>query len=432
MPGFEKEHLPLLRKVPIDAIVGDNKSETNRPGWFRYFWSEAYAWEADFLRKCEPVLLLFSSLFELPAAWARPAMGGWTQAKLKEMEAALPGLVLKRVRDWDAVPPQVLYDALLALLSVGFNRIPIAKNSTIATNDTSVEMAKYLKKFDHSRKVQLGWRGDTRRFTDLVASGGFICKAESMGNNYAANLNMRQPWHPFSKLSIRSDMWYRRVSSDNCKQTIISVTEDFKTAAVFPQLSELHIFPGNEVKQDVAALVNVTPALRSKLAEVTVRRSTGEQVVLLRAADTVQIFLCVLDGVYFDTREAQEKYSRAVPFNEMAVREVPSDNLLAAVTYVRVHHGTTNGEGFTALYDAAASVEVRNELVMRKTASHYTGPQLYQAALMEYERARQSFTAAWSEVGASKAGAKIDMGAPGISTVLEVKVLSDNSVLFRA
>ena len=432
MPNFEDVHLPYLRRLPIGMIVGDNSDETNRPGWFRYFWSEAYLWEADFLRKCQPIVPLFTSIFELPKEWERPAVGGWTKERLAAIEKSLPNVKLKRVRDWDSIPPAILYEALLALLSVGFNRIPITKNSTIATNDTSMEMAKYLKKFDHTRKVQLGWRGDTREFADLVKSGGFICKAESMGNNYAARINMRQPWHPFSKLSIRSDMWFRRVSSDNCKQTIISVTQDFKTSAVFPQLSEQHIFPGSEEKADIQALVLNQPALRQKLAEVKVRRSTGAVTTLLRAADTVQIFLCLLDGVYFDTKEAQEKYSGAVPFNEMAVREVPSDNILAAITYVRVHHGTTNGEGFTALYHAADSVEVREDIIRRKTAAHFTGPQLFQAAQLEYETAKQSFTAAWSEVGATKAGAKVDAGAPGISTILEVKQLSNGAVIYSA
>lgn len=206
MAAFEKVYLPYIRRIPLAKIVLSNTSETNEQGWFSYFWSEAYLWKADFLRQGEPVLALFNVLFELPKEWERPGLGGWTQAKLKEMERAADMIVLKRKREWSAVPHEALFNALLALLTIGFRRIPISMNSTIATSDTSLEMAKYLKKFDHSKKIQLGRRGDTRKLSDLITGGGFICKAESMANNYAAKINMRQPWHPFSKLSIRCDI----------------------------------------------------------------------------------------------------------------------------------------------------------------------------------------------------------------------------------
>ncbi|CDH44043.1 MAG: hypothetical protein IPL59_11595 [Candidatus Competibacteraceae bacterium] len=437
MAAFEKVHLPFIRKIPLSKIVPNNNSETNHQGWFSYFWSEAYIWEADFLKHGEPVIALFTALFDLPKEWEPPAVGGWTQAKLKDAEQATGAIQLNRKREWNTVSNEILFNALLALLTIGFRRIPISRNSTIATDDTSLEMAKYLKKFDHSKKVQLGWRGDMRKLADLINGGGFICKAESIANNYAASINMRQPWHPFSKLSIRCDMWYRRVSADNCKQTVISVTTDFKTASVFPQVSELHIFPGVEMKQDIAQLVRDGKVDRTKLCEVTVQRASGERKVLLRAADQAQIFLCLLNGTYFDTKEAQEKFSEAVAFNELAMREVPADDILASITYVRIHHGTSNGEGYTAIYDPAVSIEVRADLFQRKTAPHCTGPQLYQAGLMEYERAKQTFTAAWSEEGASRAGSRLDdvdditkVKVAGVSTVVEVKRLSDNKILY--
>jgi hypothetical protein len=430
---FSEVHMKAISKIPKAEIAGNPSDLYSPAGWFSYFWSEAYLWEADFAREHAGILPLFNQLFQIPAGWEPPKVGGITQKFQADLLTSAPQVKLTSKKSWEAVAagqPTVLLDAMEALLRIGFRRVPISKNALLATNDTSAEMLKYIKRVDHTRKVQLGWRGDTRSFADLVKSGGFICKAESVAGGYAQGKNMRKPWHPYSKLSIRSDMWYRRVSADNCTMTITSVTRDCKTGSVFPQLSEVHVFPGTEERAEVQKLVDEGKVARTKLSEVKVREASGKETTLLRFADTVQLFLCVLNGQYFDTFAAQEEYSQTVGFKEIAMRDVPSDDILGAVTYVRVHHGTTNQEGFTALYDPVASVEVSDEVKKRKTAA-YSGDALYDAAREEEARAKNTFTAAWSEDGATRAGAKLDK-APGISKILEVKRLSDGKVLYTA
>lgn len=430
---FADVHMKALCKIPKTEIVGNPGDLYSAAGWFSYFWSEAYLWEPEFIREHARLLPVFNQLFELPKEWELPRLGGITQKFQADLVASAPQLKLKQVKTWEALAagqPKLLFDALEALLQIGFRRVPLSKNALLATNDTSEEMLKFIKKVDHTRKVQLGWRGDTRAFADLLGSGGFICKAESVAGNYAQSKNMRQPWHPYSKLSIRSDMWYRRVSADNCTMTITSVTRDFKTGSVFPQLSEVHVFPGTEDKADIQKLVDENKVPRNKLSEIKVREAGGAENTLLRFADTVQLFLCVLNGYYFDTFQAQEEYSQTVGFKEIAMREVPSDDILAAVTYIRVHHGTTNREGFTAIYDPVTSVQVSDEIKKRKTAA-YSGDALFKAAQDEEVLAKNTFTAAWSEDGATRAGAKLDKAA-GISKILQVKRLSDNKILYTA
>jgi len=430
---FTQAHMKALIKIPKVQIVGEPADLYSPAGWFSYFWSEAYLWSAELAKEHARLLPLFNQLFEVPEEWELPKIGSPTQKFLADLEKSAPETRLTQAKSWETVAagqPKVLLGALEALLQVGFRRVPISKNSPLATNDTSLEMLQFIKRVDHTRKVQLGWRGDTRSMADLVKAGGFICKAESLLGNYAQNKNMRQPWHPYSKLSIRSDMWYRRTSADNCTMTIISVTRDFKTASVFPQLSETHVFPGDEENADIQKLVDDGKVPRAKLSEIKVREASGTERVLLRFADTVQLFLCVMNGVYFDTQQAQKDYTGTVPFNEIAMRSIPADDILAAVTYVRAHHGTTNFAGFTALYDPVTSVAVSDDILQRKTAA-YSGDTLFKAAQEEEARAKVTFSAAWSEDGATRAGAKIGKAA-GQYTILEVKRLSDGKVLFRA
>ncbi len=113
------------------------------------------------------------------------------------------------------------------------------------------------------------------------------------------------------------------------------------------------------------------------------------------------------------------------------MKSVLAQDVLASVTYVRVHHGTYNGAGFTALYKAADSVVPQQQSFLRHEGREYSAKQLFEAATAEYNKARQTFTAAWGEQGAARARAKLDPTSPMGATVTVTRVVKpDGTVLF--
>lgn len=420
MPEFHNGHIELIRQLPMNLITGNGFTWDSKQGWFEYFWAEAASQQALFAGEASNIVPFFKEMFQLPA--------GWNNIATATMPAALTP---NGTKTWANVSNGTLLDCMLGLLNAGFRRITMNRNIEYSPTDTSTDQARYRQKFNHSQKVELGWRGDTRTFKEIQDAGGFWSMSESEHQNFASLHGMREPWHPYSKPSIRQDIWYRRGSSDNCKKTLVSVTRDFKTSSVFPQLSECHIFPAGEDTTKTPEMFLAGPEAvkyNALLGSVTVSAGGGMGVIR-RYVDKVQIFLCVLNGMYFDTPDAQEKESTAVPFREIGVKSVLARDVLGSVTYVRVHHSTYNGAGYTALFKASDSVIPKRESFLRHEGREYSAKQLYEAATAEYNKARQTFSAAWSEVGASMAGKKLDPSRQGIATVLNV-VGPDGTVMF--
>lgn len=247
----------------------------------------------------------------------------------------------------------------------------------------------------------LGWRGDSRKYEDIETAGGLYCKAES--EIYAKPRHMRTTWHPFADKNVRSYMYYRKQQKDNCLHTVVSVSilkEDndyeqrFKINACFPQLEEL------------------TDTSRSQTTAVEVEKnSTRENVDLF--VDSVTLYLCKFPegDDYFDTQKFQQEFSGDTKgFPEIGVREIPAKNIVAYVKYVRVHHGTTNGEGFTAIPVLDQSA-LKEDSGLFKFAPHWLSQDKEQEkkhdpsnAYRAFVKACSSFSAAWKSDGFGKAG----------------------------
>ncbi|MGO4880103.1 MAG: hypothetical protein ACLP59_04700 [Bryobacteraceae bacterium] len=418
MPEFHDGHIDLIRRLPVELITGRGAAWDSKQGWFEYFWVEAKPQQGLFNAEASEIVPFFKEMFQLPAGWDHID------------SATIPDALVPK-KTWANVSNRALFDCMMALLNAGFRRITMNHNIEYSPTDTSTDLARYRQKFNHSQKIDLGWRGDTRSFQDIQDAGGFRSMSESEHQNFAADHNMRAAWHPYSRPAVRQDIWYRRASSDNCKKTLVSITRDFKTAAVFPQLSECHIFPGIEdtSKTPESFLAGAESAKYEGLLSVVTVNAGGAIRTVRRYVDKVQIFLCVLNGMYFNTPDAQEQESNAVPFKEIGVKSVLAQDVLASITYVRVHHSTYNGAGFTALFKAAASVQPQQQSFLRHEGREYSSKQLFDAATTEYNKARQTFMAAWGEQGWTYAQKKLDPSSPGIPTVTGI-IKPDGTALF--
>ena len=173
----------------------------------------------------------------------------------------------------------------------------------------------------------------------------------------AEKINLREAWNPFSDPTIRAHYYYRREQQDNCLHTVVSVTLDFTTASTFPKLEDLigSAMKGAALKP-TDTVDNPPAALKPKLCSVR----TGAGKPLQRYADKQQLYLVVLFGGFFDTQRKQagekEIADASGTFPEVAVKRIPANNILGCLSFVRVFHGLTEAEGFTAVFDEKGSL----------------------------------------------------------------------------
>jgi hypothetical protein len=422
---FEAFHLPHLWSLPPQVLLGPIKQANYRcRGWLNYFWKDKGAFDELTLAQKGVMLDFFNTFFLFPDEFtlrntrgfrggppnrvfvdnavantfkrqgrlALRADSGTSRFKLLQIH----GSQVDRIDNIYLPSVQGYARTMLAFLKVlmGSGFVPVLRCDDMGIlglpqdgySDTFRRLPESSGRpqsrtwvsdcLKTTAQTLFAWRGDSRSWNEVRAAGGFRCKVESGG--YSRSIRVMAPWNPFSDQATRRHMYFRCSQKDNCLHTAISLTPaassvnntSFKVNACFPQLEEL---PGI-LRQRQRITVKVLPN-RGRLRDETC------------FVDEVTLFFCYLPRgqQYFDTKLCQEKI-RSPGFPEMAVRGLQSDNILGYITYIRVHHGTTNSHGFTAIP------------VMDKSAL-IDKPYYPAGARAVYAAAQVQFAAAWAVDG---------------------------------
>jgi hypothetical protein len=101
-------------------------------------------------------------------------------------------------------------------------------------------------KFKHPnaspRTMEIGFRGDSRSWPELVQSG-FLSRARSKAYPVYEKYGMNLPWHPFSLQVYANSLFCRKGKSrDNCLHTVISVASNLTEILPYPLLSDGTLF----------------------------------------------------------------------------------------------------------------------------------------------------------------------------------------------
>src|SRR5262249_44956924 len=61
----------------------------------------------------------------------------------------------------------------------------------------------------------------------------------------------------------------------------------------------------------------------------------------------------LVEGYYFNTESAQDASIPGSGFREAAIGKIPARNIFGFLSYIRVHHGPKDADGFTAVLNRA-------------------------------------------------------------------------------
>ena len=195
---------------------------------------------------------------------------------------------------------------------------------------------------------EIRWRAEGSRDLARLRSRGY--EKQALIPILKTKYNLGAAWHPFSKPENSSRFWYRKLNGDNDWYTVISVATDWKVALCFPKIEQtprLQFWrPGqvlNSIQQmrnpDLVGLVEFADGAKGY------RMVTRSNVAML-----------LVERVIFDTRARQSKDPGATGFPEQGVSEIPGQNVMGVVEYIRVHHGGADDDGFSAVMDIARQV----------------------------------------------------------------------------
>jgi hypothetical protein len=434
---FSEEHIELIRMIPLDRIgVLPSAPQWSKQFWFRYFWQEAIARPSEFRAQSERILDFFNETFFLPERWNQEDENfGSDELRVREDNVLIyksggPGarhtrFRAKRGEVWNSIGNDSLLSILTALLHAGFTRIRVANmghgkpqdsSITFAANSHSVQSDGPAYKFD------IGWRGDGRTLHEISQAGGFLCRAESDYQGFAARCNLREDWHPFNDQQTRADYWYREGQSDNCLHTTISVALEFQTAATFPLTEQkLKYLSGHNpaTAQEAQQLSKAEAPLKA------IGISADGRDAIYRYADRQQLYMVIIDSECFDTRKQQKER-----FPEIAVKQLPATRIMACVSFVRVFHGSEDDQGFTALCDRARCTAPTLDRCIAVCSDRALGTLLYRRVQRAYDDTCNSmpFGTKWTPSGAATGIMKPRlMAGRAAATVYTVKELGGNA-----
>jgi len=361
---FLPQHIKLigtLTKGNLVQLTDDDRKHATKPFWFSYFWEECGAHPGEFEKSTTQILAFFNHMWLLPSIWDPSSpqcllklQAGKLVYSANNAPFPFPNLTLNPGA-WTSVSDTMLLQMLEICLEVGFescspkgtDKLPFSTNDfTHAPNPGRPPHVDHLRSalvgsFD--RAYFLGWRGDGRNLDTIRKSGGLVNKTQS--DDYAKSQNMRQPWHPFSLPQNQSKWFFRLAKEDNCLHTVVSVSTDFKSSCTFPLLnSDYVVLPPNNPSQQ--AISNMTLYERKQWHKVTGNVAGRGSESVTRFADIQQLYLVVVDTQYFDTQQKQ-----TYQFPEVAVKQIPTDNILACISFIRVHHKTTDPAPLTAFFN---------------------------------------------------------------------------------
>jgi hypothetical protein len=361
MANFVDEHMDVIRQLSVDALVGTGWAKNSKEAWLAYFWAEAsndlnrdkfYAyreWYLDF----------FNHMYELPGPWTNPS----------KARPLAEGIVLQKRREWSQANDAILLKMMEACLFTGFNRFRGSFPDGLPRNDASYQMVKFCEGYGKNKLVKFVWRGEDRSLDQISQVGGVFPKACSDYRppdadrsyiTYAEQCNMREPWHPFSIPAIRNDYWFRLTSSDNCTESVVSVTPDPKSALTFPRLGDKGI--PSDLVPPIPSLFAGHPVGGQQVSRLSGKIATNAGQVdglAIKYADKVQIYLCLIEK-YFDTAASQQErheqgLSEKEKFPEWAVKEIPAADIIGSMSFVRVFKSMSDDDGFTVFYLPAES-----------------------------------------------------------------------------
>jgi hypothetical protein len=409
---FLPEHARLiteLEKPQLVSLTDDDRKKATKPFWFAYFWEEARV-SAEQLRSQGTLLAqFFEHMYQLPLTWDPGRPECELELRGSELRYKTPSpthvgaLRLKNSNGWDTLPDQMLLTMLEKLLEIGFDSVNPVGSSKKPFNKkdlhTDVDIRRQSLTGELDKAYMLGWRGDGRKVSQISAASGLINKAESDFEGYAASQNMRKPWHPFSKTEHSSKWLFRKAKSDNCLYTVVSVSTDFKTASTFPLLnSDYIVLPPKAPTADEAK--DLDAADQRKWYRITGVAQGGQKTVI-RFADRQQLYLVIVSTEYFDTQNKQTD-----KFPEIAVKQIPETGIFACVSFVRVHHVTTDSGGMTALLDRSRTVPPSLDACRRYCQSQKFAKQLYNHVKKLYDDTIQAlektYAVKWTPTGGEK------------------------------
>lgn len=342
---FTPEDYPKFDSNIFD-ILGRNYQRNDPEYYFKYFYVEAKA-----VPDRPAIAAVFNQLFDkLPAA---PHMR--LKAPLDYVKTVVPNGATTYTFTGGANAAGTWREALTALMVQGFHAQPRAVGgaldpsiaSALLENRFVENIAAPMDGFLGNPEIKVFWRCDGRdkaNFLDRHAAEAAVDLVDR-----AADLNLSQPWNPYSADKVKNAMWLRKASLDNDYYTIVSVAIDFKTSVPFPTLDEQknpdYQFPMLDDKA-VKPLNQWSPAEltthRKNLARIQVATNRGVEEKIRICTKTHAYMAVVHNGFMINT----QAYGGG-QFPERAVRGLPVDSVAAYLPFLRVHHGGSRESGFT-------------------------------------------------------------------------------------
>jgi hypothetical protein len=254
-----------------------------------------------------------------------------------------------------AAAAQTWQDALIDLMVLGFHAQPVSEAKPLKGALAAAMLERgfveqiasdVTKSHLGNPNIRIFWRCDSRNKANFLDNHTTEAAVDLVDR--AAELNLTQPWNPFSHKRVKRNLWLRKASKDNDYYTIVSVGMDFKTCASFPTLDEAknpdYLFPmaGDDVKPLTEWSAGELLTHRKNLARVMVMEK-GKPVEKIRICTKTFGYMAVVNsGFVINT----QSYGGGT-FPERAVRGVPVDSCVAYLPFYRVHHGGKRVDGFT-------------------------------------------------------------------------------------
>ncbi len=345
---FGRRSEPMPRQVTVGTETHDLADipvvDYSREFWFEYFRKEAFTR----LQSAPPadkaaLLAFFNKAFVRPDSF---------RADLSDHRYVIPRGPFERI----FVSPEdnnILRNALRALLNLGFSSIEAgASGQAVVSNQALANRVAVVDKATPDM-FRLVWRGSERSWENVRQHGS---AAAARFEPDALRWNMREPWHPLSDPAIRNRIHFRNTQNDNCLFTTVSVTDDWKCALCYPKIEQNSDFLG--IRQALAAGRSLEAQYRSappgRIGKVTFGAG-GLGRVEYRMVSVTRIAVLVLDGLVVDTGRAQQDYNPDARYPEYGTHSVAGSNVFGMLEYVRLFHGPTDDDGFTAYHVPAGT-----------------------------------------------------------------------------
>jgi hypothetical protein len=326
--------------------------------WFRYFWKEAKVVATT--EQAESLQSYFAqTLWVRPAAAAVAVRADIPQVQLdasnpfasrlkkgEDRTSSVAGEVRAIGRFDSLFSDAEIKEFLTRVLAIGFESVP--GEGSAGTASAAYGM---LTQFVTKATFEMAWRADTRDL-ETIRRQGYLSRAAVA--SVATSMNMDKPWHPFSDPAVNSRIWLRKGQTDNCLMTVVSVAERFEISLAYPKIdltdalkkvvTNVAIFDGRKVR--ATALGAASPYIGTV-------HFPGEP-PSPRMITFSHVYLLVLDSWVFDTGSWQESSGKA-RYPERAVKGIKPSNVIGKVTFLRIHHGPSDEDGFTAFPIASES-----------------------------------------------------------------------------